>query len=101
MEPHHHANTWLLLDSADDLIPEESDTVQTALARLDAQARYDRIFRIRRAVQCSISHKLLPKAEWTSAQEDVRYLSPIIQLIEAEAAEKATLDTMTVAKSQH
>ncbi|KAJ4396422.1 Cytochrome b-c1 complex subunit 7 [Gnomoniopsis smithogilvyi] len=83
---------------ADDLIPEESETVQTALARLDAKARYDRIFRIRRAVQCSISHKLLPKAEWTKPDEDTPYLVPLIRLIEAEAKEKEALDTMTVYK---
>lgn len=89
-------------DSADDLIPEESETVQTALARLDSKERYDRIFRIRRAVQCSISHKLLPKAEWTKEAEDGPYLLPLIKIIEAEEAEKAALDTMTVyAKSKH
>lgn len=75
--------------------------MQTALSRLDAKARYDRIFRIRRAVQCSLSHKLLPKAEWTKPDADHRYLSPIIALVEAEQAEKAALDTMTVQKAQH
>ncbi|CAN8105660.1 unnamed protein product [Discula destructiva] len=83
---------------ADDLIPEESETMQTALARLDAKTRYDRIFRIRRAVQCSIAHRLLPRAEWTKPENDERYLSPVIALIEAEKAEKAALDTMTVHK---
>lgn len=82
--------------SADDLIPEESETVQTALARLDAKTRYDRIFRIRRAVQCSISHKLLPRSEWTKPADDTPYLGPLIKLIEAEAKEKEALDTMTV-----
>lgn len=72
--------------------------MQTAIARLDTKARYDRIFRIRRAVQCSISHKLLPKAEWTKADEDTPYLAPLIKLIEAEAKEKEALDTMTVYK---
>lgn len=53
-------------------------------------------------MQCSISHKLLPKAEWTKENEDVSYLLPLIKTIEAEAAEKAALDTMTVyAKSKH
>lgn len=87
-----------LLHRADDLIPEESETVQTALARLNAKERYDRIFRIRRAVQCGLSHKLLPKAEWTKSEEDTPYLLPIIKLIEAEANEKEALDTMTVYK---
>lgn len=85
-------------DRADDLIPEESETVQTALARLDSKERYDRIFRIRRAVQCSIAHKLLPKNEWTKPQEDIPYLLPLIKTIEAEASEREALDTMTVYK---
>ncbi|ROV94541.1 hypothetical protein VMCG_08204 [Cytospora schulzeri] len=84
---------------ADDLIPEESPTVQTALARMSEKDRYDRIFRIRRAVQLSIAHKLLPKAEWTKAEEDTPYLAPLIQLIEAEQKEREALDTLTVHKS--
>lgn len=36
---------------ADDLIPEENDTVQTAIKRLPAKEAYDRVFRIRRAFQ--------------------------------------------------
>lgn len=86
------------INRADDLIPEESETVQSALSRLDAKERYDRIFRIRRAVQCSISHKLLAKNEWTKPEEDVPYLLPLIKVIEAEGSEKEALDTMTVYK---
>ncbi|KAG8168471.1 hypothetical protein KVR01_001220 [Diaporthe batatas] len=84
---------------ADDLIPEESPEVQTALKRLGDKERYDRIFRIRRAVQCSISHKLLPKQEWTKPEEDTPYLLPLIKLVEAELKEKDALDTLTVHKS--
>ncbi|KUI72892.1 Cytochrome b-c1 complex subunit 7 [Cytospora mali] len=84
---------------ADDLIPEENPTVQTALGRMSEKDRYDRIFRIRRAVQCSIAHKLLPKAEWTKPEEDAPYLAPLIKIIEAEIKEKEDLDTMTVHKS--
>lgn len=80
------------------MIPEESETVQTALARLDDKTRYDRIFRIRRAVQCSITHKLLPKNEWTTQEEDTPYLLPLIKVIEAESSEREALDTMTVYK---
>lgn len=35
----------------DDLIPEENDTVQTAIKRLPSKEAYDRVFRIRRAFQ--------------------------------------------------
>lgn len=36
---------------ADDLIPEESDTVLLALKRLPPKEAYDRVFRLRRAFQ--------------------------------------------------
>ncbi len=38
-------------DRADDLIPEESDTVLLALKRLPPKEAYDRVFRLRRAFQ--------------------------------------------------
>ena len=75
---------------ADDLIPEENDTVQLALKRLPPKEAYDRVFRLRRAfqvkspalenvvstcsrgfLQCSIAHQLLPANEQTPP-EDVR-----------------------------
>lgn len=61
----------LTLRRYDDLMEEERDAVQIALKRLSPKESYDRIFRIRRATQCSYQHKLLPKSEWTKA-EDVR-----------------------------
>jgi hypothetical protein len=36
---------------ADDLLPEENDVVQNALKRLGPQDAYDRVFRLRRAMQ--------------------------------------------------
>ena len=81
------------------MINEENETVTKALKRLDARQSYDRIFRIRRAMQCSLSHKLLPKSEWTKDEEDVPYLSPIIAELEAEARERKELDTLTISKS--
>ncbi|PLB54396.1 ubiquinol-cytochrome c reductase complex 14 kDa protein, partial [Aspergillus steynii IBT 23096] len=80
----------------DDLIPEESETVQTALKRLPPKEAYDRVFRIRRAFQCSVSHTLLPAAEQTKPSEDVEYLSPIIREIEKEQKERADLDNLVV-----
>ena len=68
--------TNVLLRRWDDLIEEESDTVQKALKRLPTRESYDRVYRIRRAVQCSYQHKLLPKADWTKP-EDVRF-TPLI-----------------------
>ncbi|KAG9243995.1 ubiquinol-cytochrome c reductase complex 14 kDa protein-like protein [Calycina marina] len=79
---------------ADDLIPEESETVLLALKRLDQKESYDRVYRLRRAFQMSLSHKLLPKEQWTKPEQDYAYLSPIIKQIEAEAKEKADLETL-------
>ena len=40
-----------MINRADDLIPEENDTVQLALKRLPPKEAYDRVFRLRRAFQ--------------------------------------------------
>ncbi|KAL2359887.1 hypothetical protein RJZ56_007268 [Blastomyces dermatitidis] len=103
---------------ADDLIPEENDTVQLALRRLPPKEAYDRVFRIRRAFQnteskdkterfdlanicitqqqLSIEHQLLPVEEQTKPEEDVEYLSPIIREIERENKERAELDNLII-----
>ncbi|KAH0293794.1 ubiquinol-cytochrome c reductase complex 14 kDa protein [Aureobasidium namibiae CBS 147.97] len=83
---------------ADDLIPEESETVLLALKRLPPKEAYDRVFRMRRAFQCSISHQLLPKNEQTKPEDDIAYLSPIIKEIEAERRERMDLDAMVIKK---
>ncbi|KAL0942807.1 ubiquinol-cytochrome c reductase complex 14 kda protein [Colletotrichum truncatum] len=85
----------------DDLTEEETDIVQKALGRLSPKESYDRVFRIRRAVQLSYQHKLLPKEEWTKPEEDIPYLSPIIEQIQAEEAEKLAFETMEVQKKHH
>ncbi|CAK7239806.1 MAG: Cytochrome b-c1 complex subunit 7, mitochondrial [Sporothrix thermara] len=84
---------------ADDLIPEENDVVQQAIKRLPAQENYDRIFRMRRAVQLSLQHKLLPKDQWTKPEDDKPYLLPLIHEIEAEIKERHELDTIEIIKS--
>ncbi|KAK3942243.1 cytochrome b-c1 complex subunit 7 [Diplogelasinospora grovesii] len=84
---------------ADDLISEEDETVLLALKRLPASERYDRIFRIRRATQLSIQHKLLPKNEWTKTEDDVPYLAPLIEQLEAEQKERDALEALSVMKN--
>ncbi|KFX88472.1 hypothetical protein O988_09010 [Pseudogymnoascus sp. VKM F-3808] len=81
---------------ADDLIPEESDVVLQAIKRLPPKESYDRVFRLRRAFQCSLSHQLLPKEQQTPPEEDTPYLSPIIREIEAELKERNDLDSLVV-----
>ncbi|KAK6499570.1 Cytochrome b-c1 complex subunit 7 [Arthrobotrys musiformis] len=79
----------------EDLLREESHTVQLALKRLPPRIAYDRAFRIRRALQCSVTHTLLPKEEWIKPEEDVPYLSPYIEEIEQEEAERKMFDALT------
>ncbi|KAJ9196976.1 hypothetical protein DTO166G4_2573 [Paecilomyces variotii] len=83
----------------DDLIPEESESVQTAIKRLPPKEAYDRVFRLRRAFQLSLSHQLLPAAEQTKPEEDVEYLSPIIREVEKEQAEREELDSIIVKRN--
>ena len=45
---------------ADDLIPEESETVLLALKRLDQKESYDRVYRLRRAFQVCIQLQSKP-----------------------------------------
>lgn len=119
------ANLGFETNRFDDLVEEERESTQIALRRLSPKESYDRIYRIRRSVQCSYQHKLLPKDQWTKADEvrhnpsthpiscapkqrrhvpltttcqDTPYLSEIIQQVEAELAEKDALDTMSVIK---
>lgn len=47
------------INRADDLIPEESDIVLQALKRLPPKEAYDRIFRIRRAVQVFTTFRII------------------------------------------
>ncbi|KAG5949976.1 hypothetical protein E4U53_005597 [Claviceps sorghi] len=82
----------------DDLYEEEREATQIALRRLSPKESYDRIYRIRRSVQCSYQHKLLPEDQWTKPEEDTPYLSEIINQVEAELAEKDALDSMSVMK---
>ncbi|KAL9617769.1 MAG: hypothetical protein Q9160_007482 [Pyrenula sp. 1 TL-2023] len=84
----------------DDLIPEENDAVQLALKRLSPKESYDRVYRIRRAFQLSLSHQLLPEEEWIKEEEDTPYLQVLIDEIEAENAERSDLESMVVRKRQ-
>jgi ubiquinol-cytochrome c reductase subunit 7 len=82
----------------DDLLEEERVAHKLALNRLSPREQYDRVYRIRRSVQCSVQHKLLPRDQWTKPEEDIRYLQPYINDVHAEIEEKNALDTMTIIK---
>ncbi|ORZ30658.1 cytochrome b-c1 complex subunit 7 [Catenaria anguillulae PL171] len=80
----------------DDIIMEESPVVQEALRRLPREVLADRTYRHRRAFQLSLSHSVLPKEQWTKAEEDKPYLTPYIDMVEKEFAEKAKYDNLVV-----
>ncbi|KAK7952057.1 uncharacterized protein PG986_007785 [Apiospora aurea] len=84
---------------ADDLILEEDEQVLKALKRLPPQEAYDRVYRLRRAVQCSVTAKILPKDQWTKPEEDKPYLKPLIEQLKAEEKEKEDLDSLTIIKN--
>ena len=58
----------LYFNSQDDLISDENEIVQEALKRLPPKVSYDRVYRLRRAVQCSLAHTILPKEEQTKPE---------------------------------
>ncbi|EJT96813.1 cytochrome b-c1 complex subunit 7 [Dacryopinax primogenitus] len=84
----------------DDLLIEENPTVEKALTRLNAKESYDRVWRHRVAMHQSVLHKDLPKAQWLKPQDDVRYLTPLIEEVEAEARERRELDTLEVTRKK-
>ncbi|RDA94230.1 hypothetical protein CP533_0584 [Ophiocordyceps camponoti-saundersi (nom. inval.)] len=84
----------------DDLLEEEREAVQIALKRLTPKEAYDRVFRIRRSTQLSYQHKLLPRNQWTKPEEDLPYLRPLVEQVEAELAEKDAFDAMHVSKKR-
>ncbi|KAI9188364.1 Cytochrome b-c1 complex subunit 7 [Blastocladiella emersonii ATCC 22665] len=80
----------------DDIIMEESPIVQEALRRLPREALAERNYRHRRAFQLTLTHSILPQAEWTKAEEDKPYLSPYIKMVETEVAEKEKYDNLVL-----
>ncbi|AOW06366.1 cytochrome b-c1 complex subunit 7 [Yarrowia lipolytica] len=81
-----------------DLIIEETPNMQLALRRLPPTESYDRVYRLIRATQFSLSHKLATGNDITKPEEDDHYLIPYILDVEAEAFEKDALDNLEVVK---
>ncbi|WBW74762.1 ubiquinol-cytochrome-c reductase complex subunit 6 [Schizosaccharomyces osmophilus] len=80
----------------DDLTLEENEVVEKALNRLPEQESFDRVYRIRRAMQLSIENKILPKSEWTKGEEDTLYLRPIVKRVAEEKQEREAFDSLIV-----
>jgi len=71
----------------DDLLY-ENDDVKEALKRVPQDIIDVRNYRILRAVQLTIQKDILPKDEWTKIEEDVLYLTPIVNQVEKERIEQ-------------
>ncbi|XP_790921.1 cytochrome b-c1 complex subunit 7 [Strongylocentrotus purpuratus] len=63
--------------------------VEEAIRRLPENEYNDRVFRIKRALDLSLKHSILPKDQWTKFEEDSRYLKPFLDEVEKEFTEKA------------
>ncbi|XP_071378132.1 cytochrome b-c1 complex subunit 7 [Centroberyx affinis] len=71
----------------DDTIYEDSD-VKEAVRRLPENLYNDRTFRIKRALDLSMKHKILPEDQWTKYEEDIHYLTPYLAEVVRERKEK-------------
>lgn len=79
----------------DDLIPDENEIVETALRRLPPNEYQNRLFRFRRALNLDSQQNSLEKHEWTTPEQDVHYLQPLIKQVENEQLTKNFFDTIS------
>lgn len=66
----------------------ETPDVKEAIRRLPQKTFDDRQFRIYRALHLSMSHRILPKEQWTKYEEDVKYLEPYLEEVQREREER-------------
>ncbi|KAG0292948.1 Cytochrome b-c1 complex subunit 7 [Linnemannia gamsii] len=72
----------------DDVLREETDIIREAVNRLPDNEGYERVYRMKVAFQYSLSHTIATKDTALKPEDDVRYLTPIIDEVAAEFAEK-------------
>ncbi|RIA93014.1 cytochrome b-c1 complex subunit 7 [Glomus cerebriforme] len=80
----------------DDIIAEESTTVEEALRRIPQHEYDQRTLRIRQAYQLSTRNELLPREKWTKPEDDTRYLYPYVEQVAFEEAERKAFDAAKV-----
>ncbi|XP_062424537.1 cytochrome b-c1 complex subunit 7 [Rhea pennata] len=71
----------------DDVLYEDDD-VKEALKRLPEPLYNERIFRMKRALDLSLKHQILPKEQWVKYEEDKRYLEPYLKEVIRERLER-------------
>ncbi|XP_015172669.1 PREDICTED: cytochrome b-c1 complex subunit 7 [Polistes dominula] len=72
----------------DDLRTELDPDVAVAISRLPDHIKDERNFRIIRAMQLDAMKRILPKEQWTQYEDDVLYLTPIVDEVIKEREEK-------------
>ncbi|KAF8932897.1 Cytochrome b-c1 complex subunit 7 [Haplosporangium gracile] len=72
----------------DDVLYEETDIIHEAINRLPDNEGYERVYRMKVAFQYSLSHTIATKESTLKPEDDIRYLTPIIDEVAAEFAEK-------------
>ncbi|NXT72581.1 QCR7 protein, partial [Chaetops frenatus] len=66
----------------------EDDDVKEALKRLPEHLYNERVFRIKRALDLSLKHQILPKDQWVKYEEDHHYLEPYLKEVICERRER-------------
>ncbi|KAG9066786.1 Cytochrome b-c1 complex subunit 7 [Linnemannia hyalina] len=72
----------------DDVLREETDIIREAVNRLPDNEGYERVYRMKVAFQYSLSHTIATKENAIKPEEDIRYLTPVIDEVAVEFAEK-------------
>ncbi|XP_072041789.1 cytochrome b-c1 complex subunit 7-like [Amphiura filiformis] len=67
--------------------------VEEAIKRLPEDEQNARVFRIRRALDLSLKHRVLPQEQWTKFEEERTYLQPYIDQVQQENSERREWNT--------
>jgi len=79
---------------ADDLIMEEDPDMQEALKRLPQDVIDERNFRIKRALQLSMQHRILPEHMHTTDETDIHYVKEVLAQVVREREEREKYDAL-------
>ncbi|VCX35201.1 unnamed protein product [Gulo gulo] len=66
----------------------ENDDVKEEVGRLPENLYDDRMFRIKKALELTMRHQILPKEQWTKYEEDKFYLEPYLKEVIRERKER-------------
>ncbi|KAF9344099.1 Cytochrome b-c1 complex subunit 7, partial [Mortierella sp. NVP85] len=72
----------------DDILREETDIIREAINRLPEEELYGRVYRMKQGFQYSLSHTIATPDKKLKPEDDIRYLTPVIDEVAAEFAER-------------